>query len=48
MEFCGNKNAQYIQQVYQAALAERAHPRVLIEDTMDGAARKAAELASGN
>jgi succinyl-CoA synthetase beta subunit len=29
-------------------LAERAHPRVLIEDTMDGAARKAAELASGN
>ena len=29
-------------------LAERNHPRVLIEDTMDGAARKAAELASGN
>ncbi len=29
-------------------LAERAHPRVLIEETMDGAARKAAELASQN
>jgi succinyl-CoA synthetase beta subunit len=29
-------------------LAERNHPRVLIEDTMDGAARKAAQLASGN
>ena len=27
-------------------LAERNHPRVIIEDTMDGAARKAAELAS--
>jgi succinyl-CoA synthetase beta subunit len=27
-------------------LAERNHPRVLIEETMDGAARKAAELAS--
>jgi len=27
-------------------LAERAHPRVIIEETMDGAARKAAELAS--
>jgi succinyl-CoA synthetase beta subunit len=29
-------------------LAERNHPRVIIEDTMDGAARKAAELASQN
>ena len=27
-------------------LAERNHPRVIIEETMDGAARKAAELAS--
>ena len=27
-------------------LAERNHPRVLIEETMDGAARKAAELAA--
>ena len=27
-------------------LAERAHPLVTVEDTMDGAARKAAELAS--
>ncbi len=29
-------------------LAERNHPLVLIEETMDGAARKAAELASQN
>ena len=29
-------------------LAERDHPRVIIEDTMDGAARRAAELASQN
>ena len=29
-------------------LAERNHPRVIIEATMDGAARKAAELASKN
>jgi succinyl-CoA synthetase beta subunit len=29
-------------------LAERDHPRVIIEATMDGAARKAAELASQN
>ncbi|GGL30010.1 ADP-forming succinate--CoA ligase subunit beta [Phycicoccus endophyticus] len=29
-------------------LAERNHPRVIIEDTMDGAARRAAELASQN
>ncbi len=29
-------------------LAERNHPRVIIEETMDGAARKAAELASQN
>jgi succinyl-CoA synthetase beta subunit len=29
-------------------LAERNHPRVIIEATMDGAARKAAELASQN
>ncbi len=29
-------------------LAERGHPRVIIEDTMDGAARRAAELASQN
>ena len=29
-------------------LAERNHPRVIIEDTMDGAARKAAQLASQN
>jgi succinyl-CoA synthetase beta subunit len=27
-------------------LADRAHPRVIIEETMDGAARKAAELAA--
>ncbi|MEO7236428.1 MAG: succinate--CoA ligase subunit beta, partial [Lapillicoccus sp.] len=27
-------------------LAERAHPLVTVEDTMDGAARKAAELAA--
>jgi succinyl-CoA synthetase beta subunit len=29
-------------------LLERNHPRVIIEETMDGAARKAAELASKN
>ncbi len=29
-------------------LAERAHPLVTIEETMDGAARKAAELAASN
>ncbi len=29
-------------------LAERNHPRVIIEETMDGAARKAAELAAAN
>jgi len=32
----------------RAILAEAAHPLVSIEDTMDGAARKAAELAAAN